>query len=71
MFIAGGEELKEFRFDQQITFIYIRDLKIASAFYEGVMGFPLVLDQGSCRIVLTSKGGYLGYCLKEKTSLNK
>jgi len=71
MFTSEGEELRDFHFDQQITFIYVRDLKISSAFYEGVMGFPLVLDQGSCRIVLTSKGGYLGYCLKEKTSPNK
>ena len=49
-------------FDHQIVFIYVRDLKNSSAFYEGIMGFPLVLDQGSCRIIQTAEGGYLGYC---------
>ncbi|MCJ7716215.1 MAG: VOC family protein [Anaerolineales bacterium] len=63
--------MEKLKFDQQITFIYVNDLQISSAFYEGVMGFPLVLDQGSCRIVCTSKGGYLGYCLKEITSPKK
>ena len=28
-------------------------------------GISLVLAQGSCRIVRTSKGGYVGYRLKE------
>ncbi len=63
--------MKDFHFDQQITFISVRDLEISSEFYEGVMGFPLVLDQGNCRIVRTCKGGYLGYCLKENPLPNK
>jgi catechol 2,3-dioxygenase-like lactoylglutathione lyase family enzyme len=52
-------------FDQQITFIYVKDLAVSQEFYEDVMGFPLMLDQGTCRIVTTCQsggGGYLGYC---------
>jgi len=55
-------------FDHQIVFIYVRDLKNSSAFYEGIMGFPLVLDQGSCRIIQTAEGGYLGYCSQGEKS---
>jgi catechol 2,3-dioxygenase-like lactoylglutathione lyase family enzyme len=56
--------------DQQITFIYVKDLELSRVFYEEIMGFPLALDQGKCRIVKTSKGGggYLGYCLGNKIS---
>ncbi len=49
-------------FDQQITFIYVQDLAISKGFYENLLGFDLVLDQGSCRIVKTSGDAYLGYC---------
>lgn len=51
-------------FEGQITFIYVDDLDISRVFYEELMGFPLVLDQGKCRIVQTTKGrgGLLGYC---------
>jgi catechol 2,3-dioxygenase-like lactoylglutathione lyase family enzyme len=51
-------------FEGQITFIYVDDLDVSREFYEGVMGFPLALDQGTCRIVgITEVGGaYLGYC---------
>ncbi len=37
-------------FDQQITFLYAEDRRAAWAFYEDVLGFPLALDQGGCRI---------------------
>jgi len=55
-------------FDQQITFIYVADLEVSRSFYEDIFQFPLVLDQGSCRIVSTIQGGggYLGYCQGEK-----
>ena len=51
-------------FDGQIIFIYVDDLDVSREFYEELMGFPLVLDQGKCRIVqiTKSRGGYLGYC---------
>jgi catechol 2,3-dioxygenase-like lactoylglutathione lyase family enzyme len=51
-------------FEDQIIFIYVDDLDVSREFYEEMMGFPLVLDQGKCRIVRIAKGGggYLGYC---------
>ena len=48
--------------DQQVTFLYTRDLAGTARFYEEVLGLSLVLDQGSCRIYQTSQYGYLGFC---------
>ncbi len=52
------------KFKDQIVFLYCSDLRRTSAFYEDLLGFPLVVDQGSCRIVRVADrgGGYLGYC---------
>lgn len=52
------------KFKDQIVFMYCSDLRKTSAFYEDLLGFPLVVDQGSCRIVRVADrgGGYLGYC---------
>ncbi len=47
---------------EQITFIYVEDLERTSEFYEMLFGFELVLDQGTCRIVKTTAGSFLGYC---------
>ena len=47
---------------QQITFLYTRDLARTAAFYEGVLGLPLVVDQGRCRIYRVSRDGYIGFC---------
>jgi catechol 2,3-dioxygenase-like lactoylglutathione lyase family enzyme len=56
--------------DQMITFIYVTDLRESKSFYEGIMGFPLRLDQGECRIVETNQGGggLLGYCARDHNS---
>ena len=48
--------------DQQITFLYTPDLAATSHFYEEVLGLPLTLDQGSCRIYATAPNSYLGFC---------
>jgi catechol 2,3-dioxygenase-like lactoylglutathione lyase family enzyme len=48
--------------DQQITFLYTRDLETTARFYEQMLGLPLALDQGSCRIYRVSSDGYLGFC---------
>ena len=48
--------------DQQVTFLYTRDLQQTAKFYEDVMGLSLVLDQGSCRIYRISADGFLGFC---------
>lgn len=48
--------------EQQVTFLHARDLAETAAFYENILGLPLVLDQGSCRIYATGGDAYLGFC---------
>ena len=49
-------------FDQQVTFLYTRDLEASAAFYSETLGLPLALDQGGCRIFKTSPQSFLGVC---------
>lgn len=49
-------------FDQQITFLYTHDLAATARFYEHVMGMPLAVDQGDCRIYRVSRDGLVGFC---------
>ena len=51
--------------DQQITFLYTRDLESTACFYEHVVGLDLVLDQGDCRIYQTTQDAYIGFCRRE------
>lgn len=48
--------------EQQVTFLYTGDLETSHAFYAGVLGLPLVLDQGTCRIYRTGPGAFVGLC---------
>ena len=48
--------------DQQVTFLYTRNLEATAQFYEQVLGLPLVLNQGSCRIYRVSSDGFVGFC---------
>ncbi len=48
--------------DQQVTFLYTRDLEKTVHFYETIMGLSLILDQGSCRIYRVSNDAFLGFC---------
>jgi lactoylglutathione lyase len=43
-----------------ITFLYYVDLGKAVAFYEGVLGLPLVIDQGWSKIYAVTGGGHIG-----------
>jgi catechol 2,3-dioxygenase-like lactoylglutathione lyase family enzyme len=52
-------------FDAQITFCYTADLARTARFYEEVLGLPLALDQGTCRIYEVAGGGFLGFCEHE------
>jgi catechol 2,3-dioxygenase-like lactoylglutathione lyase family enzyme len=52
--------------DQQVTFLYTRDLAKTAVFYEEILELPLVLDQGSCRIYRVSGDGFLGFCRREE-----
>ncbi len=48
--------------DQQVTFLYCADLDAADAFYRGLLGLPLILDQGACRIYRVGRDAFLGFC---------
>jgi catechol 2,3-dioxygenase-like lactoylglutathione lyase family enzyme len=52
--------------EQQITFLYTGDLAEISRFYEEILGLPLKLDQGNCRIYQVSRDGYVGFCQQEE-----
>ena len=54
--------MNDILFDQQITFLYTRDLTATARFYEDVLGLPLAVDQGDCRIYRVSRDGYVGFC---------
>lgn len=49
-------------FDTQITFCYTKNLTETARFYEEIMGLPLALDQGTCRIYRVAGRAYLGFC---------
>ena len=51
--------------DAQITFCYTLDLTTTSRFYANVLGLPLAIDQGGCRIYRTAKNAYLGFCARD------
>jgi predicted enzyme related to lactoylglutathione lyase len=44
----------------QITFLYYRQIEPAASFYEQIMGFPLVEDQGWAKIYRVRGSAYLG-----------
>ncbi len=48
--------------DQQVTFLYTRDLVKTAEFYEEILGLPMVLDQGSCRIYQINADAFVGFC---------
>ena len=50
------------KIESQITFLYTDDLQATTEFYENILGFQLVLDQGPCRIYQVCLNGYLGFC---------
>lgn len=43
-----------------ITFFYYRDLPAAMRFYEEVLGLPLAIDQGWCKIYRLCPGAHVG-----------
>lgn len=48
-----------------ITFLKTRNLDTTTSFYTNILGFHLVLDQGSCRIFRICPNCYLGFCLTD------
>jgi len=50
-------------FDQQVTFLYVKDLAISERFYGEILGLELVLNQGLARIYRIGSGNaFLGIC---------
>lgn len=50
--------------DQQVTFLYAQDAAACWAFYEEVIGLPLVQDQQRVRIYAVAGGrSFLGICM--------
>lgn len=47
---------------QQIMFLRTNDMPATAQFYEEVLGLPLALDQGHCRMYRVSGNGYIGFC---------
>ncbi|MCP4164368.1 MAG: VOC family protein [Chloroflexi bacterium] len=50
--------------EQQITFLYTKDLAATADFYERLLGLALWRDQGDCRIYQVAGNGLLGFCLR-------
>jgi catechol 2,3-dioxygenase-like lactoylglutathione lyase family enzyme len=48
--------------EQQVTFLATGDLEANAAFYQEVLGLPLILDQGVCRIYQAGAAAFLGFC---------
>lgn len=48
--------------EQQVTFVYTRELERAAGFFGGVLGLDLIRDQGACRIYRTAPGAAIGVC---------
>ena len=51
--------------DAQITFLPSADLERSRAFYEGLLGLELVVDQGSCHIFAVADRAFLGTCQRD------
>ena len=51
--------------DAQITFLPSADLERSRAFYSGVLGLDLVVDQGTCHIYKVAGEAFLGICRRD------
>lgn len=51
--------------DAQITFLPSADLERSRAFYGGVLGLELVVDQGTCHIYKVAGEAFLGTCRRD------
>ena len=56
--------------DLAITFFYYRDLPRAMRFYEDMLGLPLAIDQGWCKIYRICPGAHVGL-VDETRGMNK
>jgi predicted lactoylglutathione lyase len=49
-------------FTSTITFLQTTDLEKTTEFYTKIMHFPLIVDQGQCRIFKSSNDSFIGFC---------
>ena len=47
-------------FDQQVTFLTVKDLDKSIDFYQDILELPMILDQGPCKIFQVSPDGFIG-----------
>lgn len=59
--VTARPEVKEL-----ITFFYYEDLEKAAKFYQEVMGFELVVDQGFAKIFKVANSAYMGVVDEKK-----
>ncbi len=59
---SPGTDRPEIGNDALIVFLSVDDLDRSAAFYGEVLGLPLVLDQGACRLYRVAEGGFVGVC---------
>ena len=53
--------------DALVTFCYTADFESTTHFYEELLGLPLALDQGNCRIYRVRDGAFIGVCRRART----
>jgi catechol 2,3-dioxygenase-like lactoylglutathione lyase family enzyme len=54
-----------------ITFLKTNDLEETTRFYRDMLNFPMVLDQGTCRIFRIRPGAYVGFCIQDSAPDNR
>ncbi|MCS6839138.1 MAG: VOC family protein, partial [Roseiflexus sp.] len=65
------DAMKPSPFEQFVTFISVRDLHASDAFYGNLLGLPLALDQGTCRIYRVAGDAYLGVCQRSDAAASQ
>ena len=55
-----------FCWDGMVTFCYTAAFEATVRFYEELLGLPLALDQGACRIYRVREGAFIGVCRRAK-----
>ena len=60
-----AEEGGPIKIDSQIVFLATSDLSRTADFYEKILGLPLALDQGKCRIYKVACEAFIGFCKQD------
>ena len=59
---ANKPQTNEAAFEQSVCFFHTTQPKLTEQFYTELLGLPLALDQGACKIYQVSKDGFVGFC---------